>query len=154
MYTFLISRLTVTPPIQMPPPDLRRARKLRSMHAELEERKRRIARKPFPLMQLPPELCLLILQHAAESPGTVASLFLVSRRIQGMAYEACLPKVPIKLVQAHQVESFDRMLLNKPQLTPYIHHLWEVQAYHVTGMHWEGAGGSRDISPRWVSSTA
>lgn len=101
------------------------------MYMELEERKRKISRRPFPLMKLPPELCLLVLQHSAESPGTVASLFLVSRRIQAMAYEACLPKTPIKLIQAHQVQSFDRMLLNKPRLAQYIRHLW------VTPVHEE-----------------
>jgi hypothetical protein len=139
MYTFVISRLTTTTPEMPPftmrppirPPDLKRARRLRATYAELEERKRKIARSPFPLSGLPTELVLLILQHSAESPGTVANLLRVNRRIQGMAYEACLPRMPIKLIQAHQVESFDRMLLNKPWLAQYIHHLW------VTPVHEE-----------------
>ncbi|KAF6756005.1 hypothetical protein DFP72DRAFT_895894 [Ephemerocybe angulata] len=134
MYTFLISRLTIVPPTiptMIAPPDPKRTLRLRSMHADLENRKRRIARTPFPLLDLPPELGLLILSHTAEWPETFANLALVSRKIQGMAYEACLPRMPIRLISEVHVQSFDKFLLCKPHLAAYVQHLW------VTPLHEE-----------------
>ncbi|RXW20113.1 hypothetical protein EST38_g5740 [Candolleomyces aberdarensis] len=126
VYTFLISRLTVTPtPIDIiPTPDIKRAKRLRRIHQEFEARQRRIRRGPFPLAELPPELTLQILGHCAESQSTVANLVLVSRRVQALTYEACLPGMAIRLIGEQQVESFDRLLLCKSHLLPYIHNLW------------------------------
>lgn len=131
VYTYLISRLTVlpTPTIPGPPPDIKRAKRLRRIHQEFEAKQRRIRKGPFPIAEFPPELALQILGKCAEWQGTVANLALVSRRIQALTYEACLPGMAIRLVGEQEVESFDLLLLRKTHLLPYIHHLW------VTPLH-------------------
>lgn len=123
-YTYLISRLTSNPTPLNPPPNPQRAQQRASRYKELENRKRKIARTPFHLGDLPPELAIIILGYTAQWPGTVAQLVKVSRAVQEMTYEACLPRMPLRLIRETQVRSFERLLLHKPHLAPFVHHLW------------------------------
>ncbi|EAU85808.1 hypothetical protein CC1G_05025 [Coprinopsis cinerea okayama7 len=130
VYTYLISRLTIsvshTPqlPSTPTPERINQARQRRQALQQLETKKRHLSRKPFPLLKLPVELRILVVQHCASSPETFSSLLLVSRHVQHLAYTSCLPLLPIRLIDEHQIMSFSLFLEQKPSLSGLVHHLW------------------------------
>ena len=93
-------------------------------------RKRLQPADPFPLLDLPPELCLLILAHCASWPGTYVSLTRTSRAVHRLVVEACLPKMGVRLITGEQVRSFEGMIVGagrgrgRSRLAGLVRHLW------------------------------
>ncbi|TFK24409.1 hypothetical protein FA15DRAFT_680742 [Coprinopsis marcescibilis] len=131
-FTFLISHITTAHTSIYPDigntdarlERLERARRRRIVQQELKERQRRFALRPFPFHKLPAELRVMIIENCAEWPDAFSALVRVSKPMQVLAYQALLPLLPIRIIDAHHVVSFDYFLEQKPSLAGLVHHLW------------------------------
>ncbi|KAF8158571.1 hypothetical protein B0H34DRAFT_709422 [Crassisporium funariophilum] len=130
-YTYFINKLTSdsilsnNPDLMLKKDYLAQVKRLHAAQRELEEKRKRIAESgSFRLLDLPPEISLLVLASCADWPGTYLSLVLVSRQLQTLTFNACLPRTPVRLISAEQVHSFDRLLRAKPRLALLVRHLW------------------------------
>ncbi|KAH6912871.1 hypothetical protein BKA70DRAFT_1265329 [Coprinopsis sp. MPI-PUGE-AT-0042] len=124
-YLYIVSRLTTTP--SLPPPNPRsvsNARIRRSVQRELEAKQRQLARKPFRLFDLPPEVRIIIIEYCADNPACFFSLVRVSKSVQDLTYKSCLPLLPVRLIEEYQVYSFDLFLDQKPSRVELVRHLW------------------------------
>ncbi|KAF8191688.1 hypothetical protein BJ912DRAFT_963257 [Pholiota molesta] len=103
-------------------------RRLQSEQRALDEKRRRIVEgNAFRLLDLPPEVALLVLAHAADWPSTYASLVRASRRCQALTFRACLPRMPVRLISPEQVRSFDLLLRTRVQPQPLaglVRYMW------------------------------
>ncbi|KAF5315424.1 hypothetical protein D9619_007426 [Psilocybe cf. subviscida] len=100
-------------------------KRLKAAQRDLEERRRRIIQtRPFRLMDLPPELSFAILSQCADWPSTYLSLVRVSKRCQALAFRACLPFMPIHLINPNQIVSFELFIRGHPKLTPLVQNMW------------------------------
>lgn len=83
----------------------------------------------FRFMEFPIEIATCILAFSAVSPfwrwRTYQSLIVVSRGIQALVYDACLPYLPVMLHTRSHVESFCTLLESNPvTVGPRIRTLW------------------------------
>lgn len=137
-YLYIVSRLTVTPSLGPPPPNPRKVSNVRirrSVQRELEAKQRQLARRPFRLFDLPAEIRIKIVEYCAEDSQTFFSLVRVSASVQDLAYKSCLPLLPVRLIEEHQVYSFDLFLDQKPSRVELVRHLWVTplnDSYHPT----------------------
>ncbi|KAF8985127.1 hypothetical protein BDQ17DRAFT_1377006 [Cyathus striatus] len=108
---------------------LSQAKKVKAaMLREQHETERYLAltrtQKPFPFMKLPQEIQLLILSPCADWNRTYKSLVLVSRTMQQLTLEACLPRMPVILLTMRACTIFSQFLFTHPEAENLVRHLF------------------------------
>ncbi|KAF8969011.1 hypothetical protein BDZ97DRAFT_302383 [Flammula alnicola] len=102
-----------------------RIKRLQAAQRDLVEKQRQIVeRGSFRLLDLPPEISLVVLAHCADWPSTYLALVRVSERCQGLTFNACLPRMPVRLITPEQIRSFDCFLRARPKLASLVHYMW------------------------------
>ncbi|PPQ69307.1 hypothetical protein CVT24_001673 [Panaeolus cyanescens] len=135
-YTYAISKLSSSRDIfdqeDMKPQQIRkhtlahakRLKAARLAQQQLEEMQERLKRGPLPIFDLPSELVLTILGHCSDWPQTYLSLVRVSKYCSRMTQNACLPRMPIILIDERQISSFHLFLQRNPASSNLVHHIW------------------------------
>ncbi len=129
LYTFTINKLSTSSatllvplPVQVPIRNAFTRYRTHKAHRPIL-----IYSYPFRLLDLPPELVLIIVSHCAACPNTYASLVRTSSIVQRLTYESCLPHMPIRLISSEQVRSFDALLWSPKKgvkVAQLVKHLW------------------------------
>ncbi|KAF8895165.1 hypothetical protein BD779DRAFT_705752 [Infundibulicybe gibba] len=123
-FTFLS---TVTPPKVHTTPFgyLAQWHRRREMYLERVHRRALASRRRvFPFCGLPYEVQLVVLSHCAGWLPTNISPLLVSKWVNTMTIEACLPFLAVRLVSSNQVTSFSHLLAARSNLEHLVRHLW------------------------------